>query len=82
MRNGRSYPASSAARFLREKWHSRRSEVRSAEDFIARIASFSSTTGKPYLVRFADGRQIPAAKYLRGELAKLRAEAPAERSDP
>ena len=76
LRNGRSYPASSAAGFLREKWRSRRSEVRSAEDFIERVASFSSTTGKPYLIRFANGREVSSAEYLRAELAELRAKAP------
>ena len=76
LRNGKSYPASAAARFLREKWQSRRSEVRSAEGFIDRIASFSSTTSKPYFIRFADGRQVPSAEYLRSELARLRAKAP------
>jgi membrane-bound lytic murein transglycosylase len=76
LRNGKSYPASTAARFLREKWQSRKSEVRSAEEFIDRIASFSSTTSKPYLIRFADGQQVSSAEYLRAELAKLRAKAP------
>ena len=73
LRNGKSYAASSAAQFLREKWRSRQSEVRSAEEFIDRVASFSSTTSKPYLIRFADGREVPSAEYLRAELAKLRA---------
>jgi hypothetical protein len=76
LRNGKSYPASTAARFLREKWQSRQSEVRSAEEFIDRIASFSSTTSKPYLIRFADGRQVSSAEYLRAELVRLRARAP------
>jgi hypothetical protein len=76
LRNGKSYPASSAARFLREKWDSRRSEVRSAEDFIDRVASSSSTTGKPYLIRFANGQEVSSAEYLRAKLAELRAEEP------
>jgi hypothetical protein len=76
LRNGKSYPASSAARFLREKWRSRQSEVRSAEDFIDLVASVSSTTGKPYLIRFANGREVSSAEYLRGELAKLRGKTP------
>jgi hypothetical protein len=73
VRNGKPYDASKAARFLREKWKSRESEVRSAEDFIERVASVSSTTSKPYLIRFADGREIQSADYLRAELARLRA---------
>ena len=74
VRNGEVYSAASAARFLREKWRSRQSEVHTAEDFVDRIASFSSTTGKPYRIRFADRREIESAAFLRGELAKLRAE--------
>ena len=58
LRNGKSYPAATAARFLREKWQSRQSEVRSAEEFIDRIASFSSTTSEavshPFRRRTAD----------------------------
>lgn len=73
LRNGRSYSADKAARFLREKWKSRQAEVRSAEDFIARVASFSSTTSQPYVIRFADGREIASAELLRDELARLRA---------
>jgi hypothetical protein len=76
LRNGKSYSATGAARFLREKWRSRGAEVRSAEDFIDRVASFSSTTGEPYLIRFANGQEIPSAEYLRAELAKLRTRAP------
>jgi hypothetical protein len=75
-RNDKSYPASTAARFLREKWQARQSQVRSAEEFIDRIGSFSSTTSKPYFIRFADGRQVSSADYLRAELVRLRAETP------
>ncbi|MCU0576609.1 MAG: DUF5329 domain-containing protein, partial [Desulfobacterota bacterium] len=72
IRNGRAYDAAAAARFLREKWKARASEVRSAEDFIEKVASFSSTTGKPYLIRFRDGRELSSAKFLRGQLARTR----------
>jgi len=76
IRNDKPYSAPTAARFLRGKWQSRRSQVRSAEEFIDRIASFSSTTSKPYLIRFADGRQVTSAEYLQAELASLRAKVP------
>ena len=72
VRNGKSYPPRSAAKFLRAKWDDRADEVRSAEGFIAEVATRSSTTGKPYLVRYADGREVETAVFLRGELAKLR----------
>ena len=47
-------------------------QIRTADDFIAKVASKSSTTGRPYLVRFSDGREVPTADFFRAELAKLR----------
>jgi hypothetical protein len=71
VRNGKQYPAESAAEFLRRKWKSRRSEVRSAADFIDKVASFSSTTGKPYSIRWSDGRERLSAEFFRAQLASL-----------
>lgn len=72
IRNGRSYDAATAAEFLRRKWQRHASEVRSAEDFIEKIASASSTTGRPYLVRRADGRELPCRDVLHAVLRRLR----------
>jgi hypothetical protein len=72
IRNGRSYEAGAAATFLRRKWQQREKDVRSAEDFIEKVASFSATTGQPYLVRFSDGREVPCSILLRAELSNLR----------
>jgi len=71
IRNGRAHDAATAGTFLRRKWESRQHLVRSAEDFIAQVASGSSTTGQPYLIRFADGREVPCGVYLRSELQRL-----------
>ena len=72
IRNGRSDDAGTAAEFLRRKWQRHAAEVRSAEDFIEKIASASSTTGRPYLVRLAAGREVPCGDFLRAELKRLR----------
>jgi hypothetical protein len=69
IRNGKSYGAASAARFLRGKWKAQESEVRSAEDFIEKVGSFSSTTGRPYAIRFAGGQETPSAQFFRSLLA-------------
>jgi hypothetical protein len=71
IRNGRAYDAVTAAQFLRGKWRNRAAEVCSAEDFIVKVASVSSTTGKPYRVRLRDGREVPAAEFFQAELAGL-----------
>ena len=76
IRNDRPYGSAAAAEFLRRKWRQREAEVGSAEDFIGKVASFSSTTGQPYLIRFSDGRETPCAIFLRTELSSLRKKEP------
>jgi hypothetical protein len=76
IRNGVSYSAATAVRFLRGKWQTRRGKVLSAEDFIDQVASCSSTTGQPYYIRFGDGRQLPSARFFRSCLSGLEKEKP------
>ncbi|MCX6877306.1 MAG: DUF5329 family protein [Verrucomicrobia bacterium] len=70
IRNGSNYDAKSAAKFLRGKWQSKDKEIRTAAEFIEKVATVSSTTGKPYLIRFSDGREVKCGEYLKGELKK------------
>jgi hypothetical protein len=71
IRNGKSYSAALAAEFLRRKWKSRREEVRSAADFIDQVASFSSTTGRPYRIRWGEGKERLSAEFFKARLALL-----------
>ncbi|HXV78683.1 MAG TPA: DUF5329 family protein [Candidatus Binatia bacterium] len=71
VRNGSAYSADSAATFLRLKWQANASEVSTARDFINKIASFSGTSGKPYLIRFKDGAEIKSRDFLLAQLKKL-----------
>ena len=71
IRNGSSYEPSTAVRFLRGKWDANKGEVKTVRDFIDKVASKSGTSGKPYLMRFHDGREIPSREFLLGELNKL-----------
>lgn len=71
LRNGSGHDAKTAAGFLRKKWRAHGDAVRSAGDFIDKIASASSTTGQPYRIRFADGRELLCGAYLKEELKKL-----------
>jgi hypothetical protein len=71
IRNGSGYSAEKAATFLRRKWQANDSAVKTARDFIAKVASFSGTSGKPYVIRFKDGREINSQDYLLGELIKI-----------
>jgi hypothetical protein len=71
VRNGSSYEVSTAVRFLRGKWEANDAVVKTARDFIDKVASFSGTSGKPYLIRLKDGKEIPSREFLTTELQKI-----------
>ena len=68
IRNGTQYNAKAAGEHLRLKLRLAGSHVQTAGDVIRLCASSSSVTGKPYLIRFADGHEIAAAAFLQEEL--------------
>jgi hypothetical protein len=70
IRNGTPHDATSAAAHLRRKLKAAGSRVRSAADFIDKCASSSSVTGKPYRIRFSDGREVDAKEFLNQKLAE------------
>ncbi len=71
VRNGSTYEPSTAVWFLRGKWNFNSSDVKSARDFIDKVASMSGTSGKPYLIRFNDGKEIHSRDFLLAELKKI-----------
>ena len=77
VRNGTEYDAKTAATFLRRKWKSNESAIKTARDFIQKVASVSSNSGKPYMIRRKNGKESKSGEYLLAELKKI--EAPAEK---
>src|SRR5262245_13357071 len=71
VRNGKVYDATIAAKFLRGKWAANDAEVETSRAFIDKVASFSRTSGEPYLIRRNDGTEIKSKDYLLAELRKL-----------
>ena len=71
VRNGASYSAATATTFLRLKWRANESEIKTARDFIEKVATMSVTSGKPYLIRFRDGSEMKSKDFLLAELGKL-----------
>lgn len=72
VRNGVSYDAKRAADHLRRKLKYAGSHIKTAEDFIRLCASRSSVSGKPYELKFDDGRVMTSESYLKGKLAEYR----------
>jgi hypothetical protein len=80
IRNGTSHDSAEAADHLRLKYSRGRKYAGSAEQFIDRLASESSWTGKPYTVN-CGGRTEPARDWLRRALADYRSTAAATPGD-
>lgn len=68
IRNGKAYDGAAAVRHLREKLELAGSRVKTAEDFIRYCGSQSSVSGKPYEIRFPDGRVVLSADFLQQKL--------------
>jgi hypothetical protein len=73
VRNDTEYDAKTAAKFMRGKWRAKSDGIATARDFIEKAASVSSTSGKPYLIRFKDGKEVKSGEYLLAELKKIEA---------
>ena len=71
IRNGKAYDNQAAANHLRTKLRAAGPRVKTAEDFIRYCASESSISGKPYEIRFADGRVSLSADFLRQKLLEF-----------
>ena len=71
VRNGSAYDAKTAAIFLRRKWGANDAEVKTARDFIDKVASVSGTSGKPYMMRFKDDSEVKSRDFLMEVLDKI-----------
>ncbi|QMV75465.1 DUF5329 domain-containing protein [Comamonas piscis] len=73
-RNGQWYSASEASAHLERKYSylQKKALAPTAEDFIARAASQSSMTSKPYLVRCPGQPELRSQQWFEAQLAKTR----------
>ncbi|KAA9326051.1 DUF5329 family protein [Adhaeribacter soli] len=70
IRNGKEYTPAKAADHLEKKYKKHRKKVDTARQFVEKLASESSS-GKPYLIRFSDGRTVDLAELLDKELDRI-----------
>lgn len=71
IRNGSEHSPAEAANHMRQKREKHAKYARTAQDFIKNIASRSSFSGKPYYIRFKDGKLVPAEEVLLKELRRI-----------
>ncbi len=77
VRNGEAHDGAYARQHLEEKLKETK-DINTAEDFISKVASVSSHTGTPYLVKFKDGTTIEAGKWLHDQLKEIENTEPME----
>ncbi|MBD1398362.1 DUF5329 family protein [Pontibacter sp. JH31] len=70
IRNNSEYDPKKAASHLESKWQKHGEKVKTAEGFILKLASASSS-GTPYSIRFADGKTVTTREALLRELRRL-----------
>jgi hypothetical protein len=63
IRNGTQYSSKKAADHLRSKWEHSKGQIKTLNEFIKKIASKSSYSGKYYLVKLQNGTIISAEKW-------------------
>jgi hypothetical protein len=71
IRNGAEHSPEAAADHLRSKWQAAGDAIKTADEFIEKIASKSSLSDEPYRVRLADGSEVLASEYLKEKLSQI-----------
>lgn len=69
-RNGSSYAPKQASDHLRMKWEKAGKSIKTAQDFIEKIAAKSSMSGKAYEIEFPDGAKTETRAFLVKKLAE------------
>lgn len=70
VRNGDAHTCEEAVSHLRLKLGNTRNRINTAEQFIDKVASSSSITGKPYIVKIPEKNDENAKPYLHALLAE------------
>jgi len=74
IRNGSSHTPAEAAEHIKAKFAHYKNDIKTPEDFIRLSASKSILSGKPYLVRLPDGKEMHLDAWLTEALKQHRSE--------
>jgi hypothetical protein len=70
-RNGEWYTPKEAADHLRLKWENAGKRIKTVKQFIDNIATASSISGKPYKVKYKDGKVLDSRVFFYLQLNQL-----------
>jgi hypothetical protein len=71
IRNGEEHTAQAAADHLQMKREKGGSRIKTAQDFIDKVATKSTLSGELYMIKFPNGKMFPSQMVLLNELNKL-----------
>jgi hypothetical protein len=71
VRNGSSYTAKQVSDHLRMKWGKAGTAIKTAQQFIDKIASQSSMSGEPYKIITKEGKEILCRDFLNQKLVQI-----------
>jgi len=71
IRNGTAMSGKDARKHLQGKLDELSGQVHTANDFITKVATQSRETGKPYMIREKDGKEVPSADWFKYKMARL-----------
>lgn len=74
IRNGETHTPAEAVAHIKAKYEHFKSQIKTPEDFIRLAASKSLLTGRPYLVRTPDGKEMRLEVWLTEALKQYRTE--------
>jgi hypothetical protein len=71
IRNGESHDGAWAKQHLQDKMKEAKPKITTAKDFITKIASHSSHTDKPYIIKLDTGKEVESGKWLDQKLSEI-----------
>lgn len=74
VRNGKQYDSQDAANHLRRKLRYAGSNIKTAKDFIDKLGTASSKSGKPYQIVYSNGQVLACKAFLEKKLQALEEE--------
>lgn len=82
IRNGDEHNAKDAAKHMRRKYDHFKKEIKTPEDFIEKCAAKSELSGKPYMIKKADGSTMKCEDWMKALLDERRKSAASPSPNP
>jgi hypothetical protein len=76
LRNGDEHAGKDAAKHMRRKYDYFKKEIKTPEDFIEKCAFKSELSGKPYMIKKADGSMVKCEDWMKSLLEEHRGKKP------